>query len=245
MTVTFSKLKANYDRLVALRHQIPKELTVDCTGFNADHLNEAIAIMTRVRDENRAFDINTWYGNPNDVDEDQTEEQQHACGTSACALGWIATSPKWREAGGAIGKGRNTLPYITIPDDTLGSVVRRGAEAGAIWLNIPVRAASMLFFRAGPTEYFDFDYISPSGIVSEHAACVRYSHYINPNQPGGAFPYQRETKAFHVVKALVEIRDTGKLVGQRHAGLSDLDTYISRLSARIETYTEMHNDHHT
>ena len=226
MTLTIEKAKAAIAELTALNESIPRTHVIDCAGVNAEHLQAAIDVLTRVRDENRAFNILTWFSRPSDVATDQTEEQQHACGTSACALGWIATTEAWRAAGGKafdrIG-GYGATPML---------VVNGKPEAGTVaarhWLNIPHKAAEMLFLPRGTRNRVNFTY--PNRFGGDDVSDWIYVYYT---------PYKdcddySQISVDEVIKALAEIRDTSKLTGRQDFKGSDIASAVFHMQRYVE-----------
>ncbi len=73
--------------------------------MNINKLKTLIAIMTRVRDEHREFDLNLWQevtDNGNDDEALETEQAVVDCGTSCCVAGWLAVSPEFASIGGKV-----------------------------------------------------------------------------------------------------------------------------------------------
>ena len=219
MTITHKEYKAKLKELEALHASIPTFMEVDCSSFNAEHLQAAIDVLERVERERRAFDIGMWFDNIRIIHPLQTEEEQHACGSSACALGWIATTEAWRKSGGVCQSNYGTAP--TIPD--ANGMLVRGANAGASWLNIPLHAANMLFFTTGTSETHYFKQLLLTGEVMPRHTDAYY----------GLYDVDKTVHARDVVKALIEIRDTGKLVSKNHSSAGQLETAIEVMKRNI------------
>ena len=109
---------------------------------NVERVKKAIAVMERVRDENRAFDMNWWQGR---VGHNRCfdEAVPHACGTAACFAGWLAVSPEFQADGGSI-----TLS---------GAPVFQGFredDAVAAYLEVDRKIAMRLCGLLGEVEYY-------------------------------------------------------------------------------------------
>ena len=72
--------------------------------MDKEHMQIVIDVMTRVRDQGRAFDFKDWQS----CDDEgfgfaRTEQELRKCGSPACVGGWLAVSPEFAAAGGKVG----------------------------------------------------------------------------------------------------------------------------------------------
>lgn len=94
--------------------------------FNRANVERALAVMHRVEEEKRAFNMEDWqvmgWAEPA-VEQESTLAN---CGTAACFAGWVAVSPEFQEMGGSV--------------DPLSGKPRMGGRSGweaiALWLGI-------------------------------------------------------------------------------------------------------------
>lgn len=112
--------------------------------MNIDNVNKAIAVMERVRDQHRAFNMWTWQ----EFEEDDTSEALNFeaglvnCGTAACFAGWVAVSDEFKQDGG------NTCPIDGCPTFPIiedgEKRMCEGATAISTWLDIPQVEAALI-----------------------------------------------------------------------------------------------------
>lgn len=116
---------------------LTREVTVPLgEEHDAKRLLHVQQTMERVAAENRNFDISTWYGagiNAALGYKNFREQELHACGTSACVLGWVATTEEWHQSGGT-----NIAGSIKFKGETMD-------EAMSLWLNSPTLAFSIVY----------------------------------------------------------------------------------------------------
>lgn len=123
--------------LQAIQHlYTAREIRVPVNA-NKERVQMSIDILQRVADQNRKFDLRSWYdaslwyfGSPDAPlpPRPTTEQELHACGTSACAMGWIAMSPEWKAAGGESDPTENALFFGK----------KDGMHAAMLWLGAPL-----------------------------------------------------------------------------------------------------------
>lgn len=123
-------------------------ITIECPDVNIDRVNHAIALMQRVIREKRKFNLNSWYGTRQAREAELTEESLHKCGSSACLLGWIASTSEWRDAGGFNGGDTIILPKAGTEESHMPHYLHN-AHAGAEWFGISIQAANLLFLPTG------------------------------------------------------------------------------------------------
>lgn len=97
--------------------------------MNLNNVKKAIAIMERVKERDDLLDLCVWQ-HPKAIQE--TEEELHECGTSACLAGWIAVSPEFQADGGSVGADGG--PILGTYEDHY---------AVARWLGIPNESDSL------------------------------------------------------------------------------------------------------
>lgn len=121
----------------------PATVTFAIGEHDAERLSFILEVMKRVVEEERTFNIASWYDMADSVlahfaEKDNLAEQElHACGTSACVLGWVASTEEWRASGGT-----NSQGVIA-----LGG--KRREEALELWLKNQVLAELIVFPSAG------------------------------------------------------------------------------------------------
>lgn len=112
--------------------------------MNTQNMDLAIEILRGVRDAGLLFDYCSWVGDlPNVLLEDPrllTKDRLIKCGTSACALGWIAADPR-TEFEFEVDSFTPSFAYPTY----LGY---QGHKAAAQWLDIPIKVADYIFTEA-------------------------------------------------------------------------------------------------
>lgn len=70
--------------------------------MNIEHIDIAIKVMERVRDEGRNLNMCIWQEEVFNGKAIETESKLHECGTAACFAGWLAVSPEFQEKGGSV-----------------------------------------------------------------------------------------------------------------------------------------------
>ena len=208
--MTLDHLRKELTGMEAVMASIPSSISIDCTGFNAERIDDAIEVLSRVSDQGRAFSLSSWYGRLSDHmqgDAPITEESLHECGTSACAVGWIATTQKWRDAGGSISR-KDRVPVLPGLDGELLS----GIDAAECWFGIPRRAASAMFIGGGVTTGCPYTYSISEDRRYESTAYTKYSPYARGDVDLDCRP---QVTAADVVAALKQIRTTGALTCNR------------------------------
>ena len=100
-------------------------------NVNMDRINHAIKVLQEVVNHGYKFNLNSWFTDHQDINafanaiESNDMEAIHKCGTAACVLGWVATTPEFKEAGGSVDV--HTFS-VTIKFNNY-----RGMEAGIAW----------------------------------------------------------------------------------------------------------------
>ena len=139
---------------------------------NQEAVRQAIQIMERVVKRKSRFNMAYWQS-LSDVHANEseaickTESAAHSCGMAACFGGWVALSPEWKTCGGAF-------------DETGGPLLVRGngryfgADAIAVWLNIPTWHANLLtctgysiFSRSGFYDGKTITDITPKDVIDK------------------------------------------------------------------------------
>ena len=107
-------------------------------------LAKAVQIMESLpRDANKHFYMGRWFGH--NTDDHSHGIQYHTassrrllktCGTTACALGWLATDPSFKRAGLSVSQGGPTINGMRYPE---------AYQAAADFFDISELQASLLF----------------------------------------------------------------------------------------------------
>lgn len=207
--------------LQAIQHlYTAREIRVPVNA-NKERVQMSIDILQRVADQDRKFDLRSWYdaslwysGSP-DVPlppRPTTEQELHACGTSACAMGWIAMSPEWREAGGESDPTENVLFFGK----------KDGMHAAMLWLGAPldslIRALFINVFlhMAVPVESIFGTQLSDD-VIAEIKNTYVQSAESSPFMWGNTVyvrvtGYDKPSVAVQdVIAQLVSLRDTGHI----------------------------------
>lgn len=138
--------------------------------MNVERIKDFIRVMRKVEkldleQGHEHFDINVWGCELKD-------DGEARCGTVACALGWLATTPKARAAG------LINLGY-TIQYNRENTYPIYDEAAGAEYLDIPVEVARTLFFD---TYYCPVESnVKPSHVIGklEHLLKLGPEEYLN------------------------------------------------------------------
>lgn len=219
----------NYQQLIAKAEEMIADLNrpyaIPCPDRNLTNVQHAIDVMGRVVDEGRKFNMGVWYAsNFWRMEREMSEEALHSCGTSACALGWMASTKHWRESGGKV-----TSSGIQM-FDPMEEKELWDDEAGAWWLGLPKSAATALFFNSGFTHKPTLDAVLDNGSqinINLH----HQNRIIN-------YPPSRSQEASDIINALIEIRDKKQLttycVG-RPPSLTALELRIGRWKGYVES----------
>ena len=117
---------------------------MDTSDFvvNQEAVHQAIRIMERVVKRKDRFNMAYWQSLPNSTTKGEdsfceTETEAHSCGMAACFGGWVAMSPEWKVLGGKVdGSGG---PLLVKANSRYF-----GADAIAVWLNIPTWKSNLL-----------------------------------------------------------------------------------------------------
>lgn len=198
-------------------------------------VQQSIDVLQRVVDNNRAFNIFHWYDTGEvpqwvlekmEDDAAQTEEELHACGTSACAMGWIAISPEWKAAGGEVSV-RHTSFSMPYKNERV-----TGFDAAALWLGVnpwkdaPDQIVRSLFIRRHvrrsiPIETVYGDNVPSQEVLLQAQAAFNNASIVNPihfNDTDAfmvlsvnAYDTNQTVTAQDVIDRLVHLRDTGTI----------------------------------
>lgn len=129
--------------------------------MNRDRLNHLITVLKQIEAEDRPFDMWSW----------AHQEDEHPCGTAACALGWASLDPKFNAAGlelvAEFEDGR-LVSFTSIGNDDDPDQVfprfqgRNGFDAGALFFDISYEESTFLF---DPSSY-DTGEPTPADVIS-------------------------------------------------------------------------------
>ena len=195
---------------------------VRVTKFNRERMELALATMKEVAARGYAFDLGSWYGGNMDVRGlmNVNTERLHKCGTSACAMGWIATTPDWLANGGMNDMDESALSF---PDAS--GKQNYGVHAAMAYLGLSEEIAYALFIDA----LHDARHPELFGLSSEDISArdlenmiIDAAHESDEYLVVRTWVYgkQRPT-AQNVVDNLEEILTTGYLTLMANIGFSD------------------------
>jgi len=87
--------------------------------MNIEHVNIALTVMRRVRDEGYRFDMKSYQECVRGAAVKTSEADLCDCGSAACFAGWLAVSPEFQAIGGGVD---NTgIPTYKDEDDAIES----------------------------------------------------------------------------------------------------------------------------
>ena len=149
--------------------------------MNKKHIQIVIDVMTRVRDQGRAFDFSQWQGFDYGDDPVITERELHTCGSPACVGGWLAVSPEFAAVGGSVGECGQ--PIYREEEGVTGPLSR--------FLDIPFDVIEALFAYT----------------VGAATGTIEAYKYLC----GVSFEEVSDITPAHVVEAFTKLRDTPEL----------------------------------
>lgn len=191
-------------------------------SFIPERLAHAIQTMEGVVSKGYKLNLEQWYtftpDNYHSVRDGVTSEELHKCGTAACLVGWIATTPEWREAGGAINYGVPTL------NDMSSDLVKS-------WFgeDVPPLIHNVYSVGRDTSDTTRFEVEACKQIKEYDASFVEYSVYATPEhiemaKQSGELPDIQATPN-QVLEVLRRIRDEGVIVVQPLSIIKYDDSY--------------------
>ena len=177
------------------------------TTIPADRLDHAIAVMQEVVSKKYRFSLESWYDHaPLELKEVLARagslNEVHACGTTACVLGWIATTPEFKQAGGEVELRSWGGGYITFEG-------KDGLEAGGAWMQDPF---ARLLFYPGSIE-LEEEYERIEAMLPDHLKDVTLlasAYRLNSETVEDNDQYDNITSQ-EALDALMHIKETGKI----------------------------------
>ena len=140
-----------------LKHAAVNGIAISIGNVNKDRLNHVIETMEFVKAKSGSFDLTSWYGDSKLAKDVASREDLLTCGTSACILGWVASTKEWSAAGGKIRGAGNWFMSPELPA-TGGTTMVNGPDAMAEWLGCSELIGCLITL--------DIDEVGPAAVES-------------------------------------------------------------------------------
>jgi len=117
------------------------------SAFRHEALQQLIRVLEKVREDDRPFDMSSWYDDENSQDIKLLTMPAEDCGTASCAAGWAARDPWFIERG-------FKLVELNEDDETL--IVHYGESYGydacMDFFKLPIETTTYLFGGQNPDD---------------------------------------------------------------------------------------------
>lgn len=201
-----------------------KTAQISVPNVNPDALANAIATLKHVQANDYSFDLSSWYKETGlalehiSVPANSNMSAIHRCGTTACAMGWIATSEDWLAKGGRNNVKGNDVEF---PDES--GQLRWGIEAAMLYLNISHQIASLLFLPDLQETYTWGELSAIEPLPNDQLVALDAIKYQSHTSIIGLLsPYEdvEDVNVQEVITTLEEIRDSQRMTVRIVAELS-------------------------